>query len=54
MVLLLLQLTVVPLDFPIGFFHVVVHELVHDWCLVKEQSPELIGQGSLLSPPVGR
>lgn len=35
-VFLLFQLAVVPLDFPIGLFHIIIHELVHDWYLVKE------------------
>lgn len=35
-VFLLFQLAVVPLDLPIGLFHIIIHELVHDWYLVKE------------------
>lgn len=35
-VLLLLQLSVVLLDLPVGLFHIIIHELVHDWHLVKE------------------
>lgn len=38
MILLLLQLSVILLNFPVGFFHVVIHELVHDWHLIKEES----------------
>ena len=39
-ILLLLQLPVILLDFPVGFFHVVIHELVHDWHFIKEESPD--------------
>lgn len=46
MILLLLQLAVILLDFPVGFFYVVIHELVHDWHLIKEEGPEPWGQGS--------
>lgn len=30
-VLLLLQLSVIPLYLPIGLFHIIIHELVHEW-----------------------
>lgn len=36
MILLLFQLTIILLNFPVGFFHVIIHELVHDWHLIKE------------------
>lgn len=55
-VFLLLQLAVVLLDLPIGLFHIIIHELVHDWYLVKEVSYEPGGQEGALLPggPVGR
>lgn len=34
-IFLLLQLTVILLDFPVGFFHVVIHELVHEWVKIS-------------------
>lgn len=49
-VLLLLQLSVVPLDLPIGLFHIIIHELVHDWHLVKEVKCKPGGQEGQLTP----
>lgn len=49
-VLLLLQLPVVPLDLPIGLFHIIIHELVHDWQLVKEVRCKSGGQEGQLIP----
>lgn len=48
--LLLLQLTVIPLNLPIGLFHIIIHELVHDWYLVKEVSCKPGGQEGQLIP----
>lgn len=39
-IFLLLQLPVILFDLPVGFFHIVIHELVHDWQLIKEESRE--------------
>lgn len=55
-VFLLLQLAVVPLDLPIGLFHIIIHELVHDWHLVKEVKCKPGGQEGqlILGNLVGR
>lgn len=52
-VFLLLQLAVVPLDLPISLFHVIIHELVHDWHLVKEVRREPGGQEGQRTYPRG-
>lgn len=54
-VFLLLQLTVVPLNLPIGLFHIIIHELVHYWHLVKVVRYEPGGQEGALIPggPMG-
>lgn len=49
-IFLLLQLPVILFDLPVGFFHIVIHELVHDWQLIKEESHERGGQKSLPWP----
>lgn len=48
MVLLLLQLTVVSLDFPVGFFHIVIHELVHQWVKVRLVTKEVNKLGAII------
>lgn len=47
-VLLLLQLAVVPLDLPIGLFHIVIHELVHEWVKISLVPKEVNKLGAIV------
>lgn len=48
MIFLLLQFTVVLLDFPVGFFHVVIHELVHEWVKISLVTKEIDELGAII------
>lgn len=47
-VFLLLQLAVVPLDLPIGLFHIIVHELVHEWVKIRLVSKKVNKLGAIV------
>lgn len=46
--LLLLQLSVVPLDLPIGLFHIIIHELVHEWVKIGLVPKEVNKLGAIV------
>lgn len=48
MIFLLLQLPVILLDFPVGFFHVVIHELVHEWVKISLVTKEVDKLGAII------
>lgn len=47
-VFLLLQLAVVPLDLPIGLFHIIIHELVHEWVKISLVPKEVNKLGAIV------
>lgn len=48
MILLLLQFTVILLNFTVGFFHVVIHELVHEWVKISLVTKEVDKLGAII------
>lgn len=53
-ILLLLQLAVVLLDFPVGFFHVIIHELVHEWVKVSLVTKKVDKLGAIIEVTCGQ
>lgn len=47
-VFLLLQLAVVPLDLPVGLFHIIIHELVHEWVKIGLVPKEVNKLGAIV------
>lgn len=47
-IFLLLQLPVILFNLPVGFFHIVIHELVHEWVKISLVTKEIDKLGAII------